>query len=69
MKASNFQQKPTPFKPKPLSVEQESAVDLLLTGKSDREVGGGSGRSLAVDDQAMAHGAPRVHEYLAAAPG
>jgi hypothetical protein len=39
MKASNFQQKPTPFKPKPLSVEQESAVDLLLTGKSDREVG------------------------------
>jgi hypothetical protein len=39
MKASNFQQKPTPFTPKPLSVEQESAVDLLLTGKSDREVG------------------------------
>jgi hypothetical protein len=38
MKASNFQQKPTPFKPKPLSIEQENAVELLLTGKSDREV-------------------------------
>ena len=40
MKASNFQQKPAAriFKPKPLTVEQETAVDLLLTGKSDREV-------------------------------
>jgi hypothetical protein len=28
----------TTFKPKPLSVEQENSIDLLLTGKSDREV-------------------------------
>jgi hypothetical protein len=38
MKASNSQQKPTGFKPKPLSVEQDNAIDLLLTGQSDREV-------------------------------
>jgi DNA-binding NarL/FixJ family response regulator len=37
MKASNSQQK-TAFKPKPLTIEQENAIDLLLTGKSDREV-------------------------------
>jgi hypothetical protein len=39
MKASNSQQKSAPraFKPKPLTVEQESAIDALLTGKSDRE--------------------------------
>jgi hypothetical protein len=39
MKASNAQQKsaPRPFKPKPLTVEQETAIDALLTGKSDRE--------------------------------
>jgi hypothetical protein len=37
MKASNSKQKPA-FRPKPLSVEQENAVELLLTGKSDREV-------------------------------
>jgi hypothetical protein len=28
----------TPIKPKPLTHEMESAIDLLLTGKSDREV-------------------------------
>jgi hypothetical protein len=40
MKASNFQQKPAArgFKPKPLTTEQENAIDALLTGKSDREV-------------------------------
>jgi hypothetical protein len=38
MKASNSQQKPTPFKPRALTIAQENAVDLLLTGKSDREV-------------------------------
>ena len=37
MKASNSQQK-TAFKPKPLTIEQENAIDLLLIGKSDREV-------------------------------
>ena len=39
MKTSNSQQKPAPrvFKPKPLTVEQETAIDALLTGKSDRE--------------------------------
>jgi Homeodomain-like domain len=38
--ASNSQQKPAPkpFHPKPLTIEQESAIDLLLTGNSDREV-------------------------------
>jgi hypothetical protein len=40
MKSSNFQQKPVGrvFKPKPLTPEQENAIDALLTGKSDREV-------------------------------
>src|SRR5215510_4239607 len=40
MKASNFQQKPAArgFKPKPLTTEQENAIDALMTGKSDREV-------------------------------
>ena len=40
MNASKSQQNTTPraFKPKPLSVEQETAIDALLTGKSDREV-------------------------------
>jgi hypothetical protein len=40
MKASIFQQKPAArgFKPKPLTTEQENAIDALLTGKSDREV-------------------------------
>jgi hypothetical protein len=38
MKAHNSQQNPTRFKPKPLSIEQENAIDLLLMGKSDREV-------------------------------
>jgi hypothetical protein len=41
MKASKTQQNHTPsrpFHPKPLSVEQENAIDLLLTGKPDREV-------------------------------
>jgi Homeodomain-like domain len=37
MKASNSQQK-TAFKPKPLTIEQENAIDLLLIGKNDREV-------------------------------
>jgi hypothetical protein len=41
MRASNSKQKPAPrvFKPKPLSVEQETSIELLLTGKCDREVG------------------------------
>ena len=38
MNASRSQQK-TAFKPKPLTIEQENAIDLLLTGKSDREIG------------------------------
>jgi hypothetical protein len=39
MKANrNAQQKPTDFRPKPLIIEQENAIDLLLTGQSDREV-------------------------------
>jgi Homeodomain-like domain len=40
MKGSNSQQKTArpPFQPKPLSLEQESAVDLLLAGHCDREV-------------------------------
>jgi tRNA A37 N6-isopentenylltransferase MiaA len=41
MKArSNLQQKTASqaFRPKPLSIEQENAIDLLLSGKSDREV-------------------------------
>jgi len=40
MKANNSQQKPTAraFRPKPLSIEQENAIDLLLNGNSDREV-------------------------------
>ena len=41
MKASNSQQKSATtraFKPKALTHEQQSAIDLLLTGKSDREV-------------------------------
>jgi hypothetical protein len=38
MKSSNFQQKSArAFKPKPLTVEQETAIDALLQGKSDRE--------------------------------
>jgi DNA-binding CsgD family transcriptional regulator len=37
MRASNSQQE-TAFNPKPLTIEQENAIDLLLTGKSDREV-------------------------------
>ena len=39
MKASNSQQKSAvrAFKPKPLTVEMETAIDALLTGKSDRE--------------------------------
>jgi hypothetical protein len=39
MKASNSQQKSASrvFKPRPLTVEQETAIDALLTGKSDRE--------------------------------
>jgi hypothetical protein len=47
MKASNSQQKsaPRPFKPKPLTVEQETAIDALLTGKSDREAAGIAGCS------------------------
>jgi len=35
---SNSQQKPPAFRPKPLSIEQENAIDLLLLGQSDREV-------------------------------
>jgi hypothetical protein len=40
MKASNSQQNSAGrlFKPKPLTHEMESSIDLLLTGKSDREV-------------------------------
>src|SRR5262245_38350860 len=38
MKTSNIQQKPARFRPKPLTPEQEHAVDLLLTGLCDREV-------------------------------
>jgi hypothetical protein len=34
----NPPQKPTDFQPKPLTIEQENAIDLLLTGQSDREV-------------------------------
>ena len=37
MKASNSQQKPT-FQPKPLSIEQKNAVDLLVTGATDADV-------------------------------
>ena len=39
MNARNFQQKSAArtFKPKPLTVEQETAIDALLQGKSDRE--------------------------------
>jgi hypothetical protein len=38
MKTSNIQQNPARFRPKPLTPEQEHAVDLLLTGLCDREV-------------------------------
>jgi hypothetical protein len=37
MKASNSQQKPT-FQPKPLSIEQKNAVDMLVTGATDADV-------------------------------
>ena len=40
MKPSKIQQKPT-FKP--LSIEQQNAIDLLILGKSDREVAEGVG--------------------------
>jgi hypothetical protein len=37
MQASNSQQKPT-FQPKPLSIEQKNAVDMLVTRATDADV-------------------------------
>jgi DNA-binding transcriptional MerR regulator len=37
MKANQTQPNPAEFRPKPLTVEQENVIDLLITGKSERE--------------------------------
>jgi DNA-binding CsgD family transcriptional regulator len=37
MKANQTQPNAAEFRPKPLTVEQENVIDLLITGKSERE--------------------------------
>jgi hypothetical protein len=37
MKGNQTQPNPAEFRPKPLTIEQENVIDLLITGKSERE--------------------------------